>query len=100
MSKVITCMSGGEMNIPSYYTTKMDDGKITTCLPDSECDKVEWTTAIDSYEGLVSMIVREEQAHTLADALNNVAVREIKVVQDLRRALLAHLERDLFEGDK
>lgn len=100
MSKKITRMSGEEMNAPSYYITTMDDGEMAVCHSDSECDKVKWTTFIDSYEGLVSMVVRESQAHLIADALNHSSIRDVKVIRDLRRTLLASLGRDIFEGDE
>ena len=100
MSKKITRMSGAETNAPSYYITKASDGEMIVCRSDSECDKAEWTTFIDSYEDLVSMVVRESQAHLIADALNHSSIRDVKVIRDLRRTLLAHLGRDLFEGDE
>ena len=99
MSKEITRMNGEKTTIPYYRVINVQDGK--PFINDAvDTNEQKWVTFIDSYEDLTNMIVREPQAHLIADALNDPSIRDIKVIRDLRRALLAHLARDLFEGDE
>ena len=99
MSKKITRMNGREITIPYYHVNNIQDGK--PFINDAvDINGQKWTTFIDSYEDLTNITVREPQVHLIADALNDPSIRDMKVIRDLRRALLAHLGRDLFEGDE
>lgn len=97
MFKEIVRMNGKKIKIPFYYIKYTKHGEVV-CQEDDNEPKTAWAVFIDSYEDLVSITVRKPQVDLLIDVLNNPYIRDIKIVNDLRKTLLVNLGRDIFEG--